>query len=202
MNQRTVLLAVAFGLAGFSAIVHLVLGVGGILESLANGTTVLLPILFLIGAAFVVALGVSYATGVVAPPTVFLAGALLMIGHVFAYADWHVFQIAESTLGFDGHDHGHDDHGHDDSTGHDDGHDDDHSHDDDHAHDDHSHDDGHDDHAHDDEHSHDDGHDHDHDAPAHEVLVDHLRDDLAALSTKIAEIVSATAFVTLYLLER
>jgi hypothetical protein len=176
MNQRTVLLAVAFGLAGFSAAVHLVLGVGGVVEYVADGASLLLPILFLIGAAMVVALGVSYATGVVAPPTVYLAGALLMIAHVFAYADWHVFQVAEGLLGFDGHDHSHDDHGH---NGDDHSHDDEHGHDDDHGHG-------------------DDGHD----GPAHEVLIDHLRDDLAALSTKLAEIGAAVAFVTLYLLER
>jgi len=176
MKGDTALLGVAFGLAGFSAIVHVGLGVSGLL----SGAATVLPYLFLFGALLVGGLAIAFVRGSVAPPTVYLVGGFLMIMHIVAYADWHVFQVAESTLGIEGHDHEHDGHG----DGHDDG-----------GHDHNGHGDGHD----------DGGHDHNghgDDQAAHEVFIDHLRDDLAALSTKIAEAVSAIAFFTLYFLER
>ncbi len=168
MKGVTALLGVAFGLAGFSAIVHVGLGVSG----LVSGAATILPYLFLFGALLVGGLAIAFVRGTVAPPTVYLVGAFLMIMHIVAYADWHVFQVAESVLGIEGHDHSHDHNGHDDD--HNDG--------------------GHDHNGH--------GDDHDHDQAAHEVFIDHLRDDLTALSTKIAEGVSAIVFFALYLLER
>lgn len=175
MKGVTALLGVAFGLAGFSAIVHVGLGVSG----LVSGAATILPYLFLFGALLVGGLAIAFVRGTVAPPTVYLVGAFLMIMHIVAYADWHVFQVAESVLGIEGHDHSHDHNGHDDDHN---GHDDDHN------------DGGHDHNGH--------GDDHDHDQAAHEVFIDHLRDDLTALSTKIAEGVSAIVFFALYLLER
>ncbi|SDJ53712.1 hypothetical protein [Natronorubrum texcoconense] len=125
----------------------------------------------------------------------------------------------------DGHDHnGDDDHSHDDGHSHDDDHngDDGHSHDDDHDHngdDDHDHN-GADDHDHNgDDHSHDDDHDHNGDDHSHdgdaghehshddeggviEVTIDHLRDDMMALSTKVAEFAAFVLFTALAIAER
>ncbi|GAB3029316.1 hypothetical protein [Natronobiforma cellulositropha] len=203
METRTTLLYTAFGLATLTAVVHLVLGTYGLYEIVFDGASDILPPMFLIGAVLTVALIAGFVRGDLAPPIVYIAGAVLMLGHVIAYADWHVFGVAEATLGLEnvGHDHSHDDHGH--SHSHDDhGHGDDHGHDDGHGHDDHGHGHG-DDHGHDDHgHGHGDDHGHSHDAPAHQVFIDHLVDDASALVTKTAETVSFLAFAALYVLER
>ncbi|MDJ1431567.1 hypothetical protein [Halostagnicola sp. A-GB9-2] len=203
MERRSVLLGAAVVLAGFSAFAHLIIGFEGLLGSVADGALSVVPILFIVSAVLVVALLVSLARGTLAPPTVYLAGGVLMVLHLFAYADVHALGYFETATGVDmhdhgggdGHDHNGDDHSHD-GDGHDhngDGHD--------HNGDDHSHDhdgDGHD-------HNGDDGHDHngdDHDGAAHEVVIDHLREDVTALLTKVAETGAAIAFFALYALER
>ncbi len=188
MERRSVLLGIAVVLAGFSALVHLVIGFEGLLGSVADGAFSVVPILFIASAVLVAVLLVALARGTPAPPTVYLAGAVLMALNVFAYVDVHALGFFETATGVDMHDNGQDD-GHD------------------HNGDDHSHDnDGHDHNG--DDHSHDnDGHDHngdnhDHDGAAHEVVIDHLRDDVTALSTKVAETGAAIAFFTLYVLDR
>ncbi|GAB7020018.1 hypothetical protein [Halostagnicola bangensis] len=180
MERLSVLLGAAVVLAGFSAFAHLIIGFEGLLGSVADGALSVVPILFIVSAVLVVALLVSLARGTLAPPTVYLAGGVLMVLHLFAYADVHALGYFETATGVDMHDHGGGD-GHD------------------HNGDDHSHDgDGHD-------HNGDDGHDHngdDHDGAAHEVVIDHLREDVTALSTKVAETGAAIAFFALYALER
>lgn len=184
MDRRDSLLVTAFGLAGFSVLVHAVLGASGIVDYVTGDGALLLPLLFLVGAGLVVLISLGFVRGVLAPPAAYLAGGVLMLSFVVAYADVHAFQFAENVLGIEtGHDHGH---------GHENGHN---------GHD-HDGDDGHDHDGHEDDgHGHDDGHDHDDDSNV-DVLIDHLRDDLTALTTKIAETASAVAFFGLYVLER
>lgn len=125
MNRRT-LLYVAAGLAGFSAIVHLSLGVGGLVEVATGTEHWLLPVGFLAAALVVVGLLAGMALGTVAPRTAYATGAVLMVLHVVAYADWHAVGLFESTVGLEEGSH---DHAHDDDHSHGDGHAHDHSHD-------------------------------------------------------------------------
>ncbi|AHG01068.1 hypothetical protein HALLA_15185 [Halostagnicola larsenii XH-48] len=133
-------------------------------------------------------------------------------GHTHDDSSGHEHNDDSNDHGADGHTHGDGEagHTHDDGT-------ENHSHDgssSNHTHDDdaaggHSHaDSGSSTHTHEngaDGHTHADGgdeHTHSGDESAGQVLVSHLRDDLTALSTKIAETGSAIAFFALYVLER
>ena len=175
-----VLLYLAVGLAGFTAAVHLLMGLGGLYGYAVDGVETILPPLFVLGALAVFAFLIGLHRGYVAPPAAYVLGAVLMVAHVLAYVDWHVLGVAEATLGLEEYGHSHDHNGHD-HNGHD------HN-----GHDDHGHGhNGHDDH----------GHDHDHDGSALEVLGDHLVADPVALVTKFAETVSAVAFAWLAVLD-
>lgn len=228
MERKSVLLGVAVVLAGYSAFAHLGIGLAEVLGSVPDGSLTVIPVLFILSAVVVGLFLVSLARGV-AIPTIYLVGGVLMILHLIAYVDVHAFGYLEAATGVDlhGHDGGHENaHSHDtahesvhanesgDHAHSDDGHDhesDGHAHEDgeaEHTHDDgttnHTHDDGGDGHGHadgDGQHADDEQHTHD-DETAGEVLVSHLRDDLTALSTKIAETGSAIAFLALYILER
>ena len=167
-----VLLYLAVGLAGFTAVVHLLLGLGGLYEYAVDGVETILPPLFVLAALAVFAFLVGLYRGYVAPPAAYLLGAVLMAAHILAYVDWHVLGVAEATLGLEEYGHSHDNNDH---NGHD--------------HNDHNGHDGH------------DGHDHDHDGSVLEVLGDHLVADPVALVTKFAETVSAVAFAWLAILD-
>ncbi|WP_440764211.1 hypothetical protein [Natronorubrum sp. DTA7] len=213
MNRQHAVFA-AGALALFTAIVHLVVGVVDLYNWLVNGDSVsILPFAFVAFSLLVFLLIYTYSKGLLREAQAYAAGAAVMFLPIVGYADWHAAGVTESALGLDdaglGHEHSHNGDGHDHS--HDDDHD--HSHDDDHEHNDddhdHSHDDGHD--HKDDDHSHGDGHEHngdDHDHSHHdegdviEVTIDHLRDDMLALSTKIAEFAAFALFTALAITER
>ncbi|WP_440771812.1 hypothetical protein [Natronorubrum sp. DTA28] len=221
MNRQHAVFA-AGALALFTAIVHLVFGVVDLYNWLVNGDSVsILPFAFVAFSLIVFLLIYTYSKGLLREAQAYAAGALVMVLPIVGYADWHAAGVTESALGLDdaglGHEHSHndDDHGHNgDDHSHDDDHGhngDDHSHDDDHGHngDDHSHDDDHghngDDHSHDDDHDHngdDHGHSHDDEGGVIEVTIDHLRDDMMALSTKVAEFAAFALFTALAITER
>ncbi|KDE57233.1 hypothetical protein EL22_13975 [Halostagnicola sp. A56] len=200
MDRKSVLLGVAVVLAGYSAFLHFGVGLAGVLGSVPDGAVTAVSALFLISAVVVGFFLVALARGV-AIPTIYLAGGVLMVLHLVAYVDVHALGYFETATGVDmhGHDGGSENHSHDDTTTN-------HSHDDgavDHSHaddtDGHSHDDGTDGHTHADD---ENEHAHGSDESTGQILVSHLRNDLTALSTKIAETGSAIAFFALYVLER
>ncbi|SIR56220.1 hypothetical protein [Natronorubrum daqingense] len=225
-RQHAVFLA--GGLALFTAIVHLLFGVLDLLDWAVNGGSLsIMPFAFVAFSLIVFLLIYTYSKGLLREAQAYASGAFIMFLPIVGYADWHAAGYTESALNLDeyglGHEHDHDHNG----DGHDHNGDDDHSHDhngDDHAHgdDDHSHDhngdddhshngddhehNGDDDHGHGDDHDHsgddDHSHDHDHDGGVIEVTVDHLRDDVIALTTKLAEFGAVLLFTGLALTER
>lgn len=129
MTERVTngLVYVAGALVFASATVHLSLGIAGLLDPAVLGVgTVTLPILFLLAALLAYGLIGAYLTNRVDPRTAYSIGAALMVAYVLAYVDWHVLQVAESTLPLDAvglehdHSHGHDSHDSHHSHGHDD----------------------------------------------------------------------------------
>ncbi|MFC6906035.1 hypothetical protein [Halalkalicoccus tibetensis] len=190
--MKTRLLSIVGVLVFVSAVIHLSLGISGLVEAVSGDGSVLLPALYLLGGLAAIALlGTIVLTPVAT--TAYAAGTGLMALFLLAYADVHAFGVAESTLGVDLHDHGGDGHSHDDGHDHNgDGH----SHDHDENGHGHSHDDDHD---HDgDGHSHDHGHDdHDHDDGTLTVLADHLLEDAYALVSKSVEAGAAVGFAVL-----
>lgn len=202
---------VAGGLALFTAIVHLLFGVLDLIDWVVNGESVsIMPFAFVAFSLIVFLLIYTYSKGLLREAQAYATGAFVMFLPIVGYADWHAAGYTESALNLEeyglGHEHDHNGDGHDHNG--DDGHD--HNGDDGHDHngdDDHSHngDDGHD-HNGDDDHSHngddDHSHDHDHDGGVIEVTIDHLRDDVIALTTKLAEFGAFLLFAGLALTER
>ena len=179
MSRVSTLVLLAGVLVLVTAAVHLAIGVIGLYESLIRGTgSAGMPLLYLFAAIAAYALVGAYAFGRIEPASAYALGLGLMVFYIVAYADWHVFGFAESTLPLDaaglGHDHATHDHGH----GHD------HTHDHDHSHD------------------HGDGHSHGDEDSSLSLLIDHLRDDPFALVSKTAELGAAATLAVLYGRER
>ncbi|WP_436344607.1 hypothetical protein [Natronorubrum sp. FCH18a] len=192
----------AGALALFTAVVHLVFGMVDLYHWLVNGDSAsILPFAFVAFSLVVFLLIYTYSKGLLWEAQAYAAGALVMVLPIVGYADWHAAGIAESALGVDdaelGHEHSHGGDTHD-HTG------DDHSHNGD-DHDDHSHSDDHehdeDDHGGDD-HDHNDDHGHDGEGGVVSVTLDHLRNDVVALSTKLAEFGAFALFTVLAVTER
>ena len=186
----------AGALALFTAIVHLVFGTVDLYNWLVNGDSVsILPFAFVAFSLIVFLLIYTYSKGLLREAQAYAAGAMVMVLPIVGYADWHAAGIAESALGLDdaglGHEHSHNGDGHD-HNGDDHGHEDDH----DHNGDGHGHEDGHDQSGDDHDHGHDD------EGGVIEVTIDHLRDDVMALSTKVAEFVAFALFTALAITER
>ena len=172
---------VAFGLVAVTGIIHFFLGVEGVIQWLIAGTSVLLPLAFLLATALVIGLFVAFGSDRFSNTAVYVAGAFLMIIHLMAYVEVHAVGVVEALVGADVHDYSHHDHEHDDHS---------HDHNNDH---DHDHDHGHNDHDH---------NDHSHDEPIHEVVIDHLMADFVALTTKTSETIAMIAFLVLAVVDR
>ena len=126
METDRLLVLTAAVLVGFSAIVHLILGLGGMVEWLTHGDRSLLAVLFVLSGLGILAGIGAVTTGVLPPRPAYVLGAFMMAIYLVGYADWHAFGVTESILGLEGHDHHHHDHDHDHDHSHD--HDHDHGH--------------------------------------------------------------------------
>lgn len=101
---------IAVSLAALTAVIHLGLGGGLLLEYARTGTlpSALAPLFVLTG--LVVTLGIgTWASGLFDRETIYTGGALLMLLHLVLYLDWHFLHVFEGIvdLGDLGHGHGH-----------------------------------------------------------------------------------------------
>lgn len=188
-GMKTRLLSLVGVLVFVSAAIHLALGITGLAEAMSGNGAALPSALYLFGGLAALAL-LAVVTLTPVTTTAYAAGAGLMVLFLFAYADVHAFEGAESTLGVEFHDHSgggyaHEGHEYGDENGHG-----------------HSHDGGSDyEHDHNGEGRGGD-HEHDGDSSTTSVLADHLRDDAYALVSKVAEAGAAAVFALLLVLDR
>ena len=97
-------------LVAFSAIVHVLLGLDGLLTWVQTGELpdVLAPVFLLSGGALLAGLVGSY-RGVIPTKPAYALGVGMMVVYLIGYADYHVLGVTEAILGIDaaGHSHGH-----------------------------------------------------------------------------------------------
>lgn len=116
MDRYRTLLFVAAATIALSAIIHLAMGLGGLVEWMTGGSpSVLFPLFLLSGTGILVGM-VAVWYGWLALRPAYVLGGIMMLVYLVGYVDWHAVNVTESVLGLQdvGHDHSHDhDHGHD-----------------------------------------------------------------------------------------
>lgn len=96
-RDRLHYVALAFIL--FSGIVHLSLGIGGVIQPGSFGiNTRVLGLLFVVAGITVFAIIIGYLRAVLPQTHTYILGAMMMVVFIIAYVDWHVVNFFESVI--------------------------------------------------------------------------------------------------------